>query len=154
LGGRDAGRKTVLAYYPVDKAENPERKQDISDATIAHIREDYQKKAVPEGKASFGSQWSEYGPVEVVVGTGRARCRACGQKIAKGVTALAWAEDMGGSGSFTATRIQMHAEPCVVSANPPTISELKIGLRHAKAAGDREAVAALSAELKRLRGGR
>ncbi len=101
--------------------------QDISDATISRIREDYLKKAAADGRTSFGSQYAEYGPVDVVVGTGRARCRACGEKIAKGVTALAWLEDMGGSGSFTATRIQMHAEPCRhedKTSNPPKLLTL------------------------------
>ncbi len=41
----------------------------------------------------------------------------------------------------------------VVSDNPPTIKELQLGLGRAKAAGDKEAAAALRAEIRRLRGG-
>lgn len=76
------------------------------------VRADFIKKALPEGKTQFTSSRAEYGPVDVIVATGRANCKCCGRKIKKGETALAWAEDMGGSGSFTATRIQIHAQPC------------------------------------------
>lgn len=56
----------------------------------------------------FWRQW--YGGVESVIGTGKARCRICGRVIARGSAAFRVAHDFHGSGSYTATMIQAHAD--------------------------------------------
>lgn len=55
---------------------------------------------------------TEFGTVEIIKATGRATCRCCGQRIAKGVEALRFPYDFTGSGSWTAQDIQIHAEHC------------------------------------------
>jgi hypothetical protein len=50
----------------------------------------------------------EYGGVREVVASGRATCRCCGQKIAKGVPALTFAWDFDSCGSWTATTVSIH----------------------------------------------
>jgi hypothetical protein len=54
----------------------------------------------------------EYGYRETVVGSGRAICRVCGQKILKGQVAYRFPWDISGCGSFTATNVQIHADDC------------------------------------------
>ena len=53
-----------------------------------------------------------YGSVENVIGTGRATCRVCLYKIAKGESAVRAYVDTIGSGSWTAVLVQAH-ERCV-----------------------------------------
>lgn len=50
----------------------------------------------------------QYGAPEVILGTGRATCRCCGQRIAAGTESLRFAWDFHGSGSWTAQEIQIH----------------------------------------------
>lgn len=57
----------------------------------------------------------QYGAPEVILGTGRAACRCCGQRIAKGAESLRFAWDFNGSGSWTAQEIQIHR----VCPSPP-----------------------------------
>lgn len=47
-----------------------------------------------------------------VVASGRATCRACGERIAKGEPAIRVAHDFHGSGSFTLTTVYLHAGAC------------------------------------------
>lgn len=54
----------------------------------------------------------EYGEVEVLPGTGRARCRVCGKKISKAETAIKFEWDFTGCGSWTLTTCQIHKKPC------------------------------------------
>lgn len=54
----------------------------------------------------------EYGVLEHVEASGRARCKACGQKIAKGEPCLRFAWDFRGCGSWTAQTVHMHAAAC------------------------------------------
>jgi hypothetical protein len=51
---------------------------------------------------------SLYSSVDKKIATGRATCRCCGQKIAKGEVALYFAYDFTGSGSYTAVWCWMH----------------------------------------------
>lgn len=56
----------------------------------------------------------EYGVVERgIATTGRATCRCCGQRIAKGEEVLRFPWDFAKCGSFTATNVQIHAAACV-----------------------------------------
>ena len=56
------------------------------------------------------------GEVALVIGTGRARCRQCGQLIARGVEALATVYDFGGGGlagdPWTGVEIKIHKRDC------------------------------------------
>lgn len=54
----------------------------------------------------------EYGELEQATATGRARCRSCGQKIAKGAPELRFFWDFTGSGSWTAVEVHIHRENC------------------------------------------
>jgi hypothetical protein len=47
-------------------------------------------------------------PFEPGVGTGRGTCRACGEKIAKGVDCLKGSYDFAGGGSWTSTTCSIH----------------------------------------------
>jgi hypothetical protein len=68
---------------------------------------------VPQVGDEFdSSSITEYGSVDVVLGTGRATCRHCGQKIKKGEEALKFHHDFTGSGSWTAQSVQIHRTPC------------------------------------------
>lgn len=70
----------------------------------AQIR-DQAARASSSGPVEYG------GPPERISGTGRACCRQCGQRIAKGVPAVRFFWDFGGCGSFTATAAQIHENP-------------------------------------------
>ena len=54
----------------------------------------------------------EYGALERVTGTGRARCRCCGKKIAKGERELRFYWDFNGCGSWTAVECHVHEKDC------------------------------------------
>lgn len=54
----------------------------------------------------------EYGVRRTEIATGRATCRVCGKKIAKGEVAYAFPWDITGYGSNTATTIHIHAGAC------------------------------------------
>lgn len=53
-----------------------------------------------------------YGDVEIITATGRATCRQCGEKIAKGVRAIKGAYDFNGMGGWTACDVQIHLADC------------------------------------------
>ena len=53
----------------------------------------------------------QYGVLDRGAASGRATCRACGRKIARGERALMFCWDFHGSGSYTATIVWMH-EKC------------------------------------------
>lgn len=54
---------------------------------------------------------------EAGVATGRARCRACGEPIAKGEQALVGYYDFSGNyGSWTSVRIWIHQNECQANA--------------------------------------
>ena len=81
----------------------------------------YQMKKATNEIAKDPSKASEYeltftegiGPKpEIVVSTGRATCRFCGKKIAKGARALKFFHDFNGCGSWTAVEIQVHLDGC------------------------------------------
>jgi hypothetical protein len=59
-----------------------------------------------------GGQYIEYGCLELVTATGRATCKECGQKIAKGMMSLRFYWDFKGSGSWTAQASQIHFLDC------------------------------------------
>jgi hypothetical protein len=48
---------------------------------------------------------------EIITATGRATCRSCGQRLAKGEKAIRFYEDQGG-GSWTALCMQIHFDHC------------------------------------------
>lgn len=50
----------------------------------------------------------QYGGLDRCTATGRATCRGCGRRIAKGERALVFAWDFHGSGSYTATVVWLH----------------------------------------------
>ena len=54
----------------------------------------------------------DYGVIEAKIGTGRATCRECGEKIAKGKNAIQFCYDFTGCGSWTVVEIQIHVESC------------------------------------------
>jgi hypothetical protein len=54
-----------------------------------------------------------YGSLDREVATGRAHCRACGEKIEKGDFALKFGYDFYGSGSHTCIVIFLHDSPCI-----------------------------------------
>ncbi len=68
-----------------------------------------------DGRRTFNCWAIEYGQPEIVVATGRARCRCCGQKIAKGETVLKFSYDFHGCGSWTAQTVHMHVSGCETS---------------------------------------
>jgi len=55
---------------------------------------------------------TEFGIVEIIPATGRATCRVCGKKIAKGSKAVKFMWDFTGSGSWTLIECQIHLEEC------------------------------------------
>lgn len=54
----------------------------------------------------------EYGDIERVIATGRARCRSCGNKIIKGSPEIRFYWDFRGCGSWTAVECHIHQEDC------------------------------------------
>lgn len=55
----------------------------------------------------------QYGAIERgLKATGRARCRCCGERIAKGADEVRFYWDFTGSGSWTAVECHIHAAPC------------------------------------------
>jgi hypothetical protein len=79
-----------------------DRSRLLTDGQVKSIRE-----ALPK------QSWLiEYGTLEFVVATGRAKCRACGKKIAKGERCLRFAWDFHACGSFTAQTVHMHEQEC------------------------------------------
>ena len=52
----------------------------------------------------------EFGDLEFVTSSGRAICKACGQKITKGQPAAKFMWDFTGSGRWTAQEIQIHKD--------------------------------------------
>lgn len=77
------------------------------------IIESYQitrmRRAIAE--RDFNSSAFPYG-ADAAIGSGRATCRACGQKIAKGDPCVRFAWDYQGSGSWTAIVSCIHATDC------------------------------------------
>lgn len=57
------------------------------------------------------------GPPELRIATGRARCRVCGERIAKGEQCVYVVHDFQGSGSFTAIACYLHAHDCSEKAH-------------------------------------
>jgi len=74
----------------------------LQDWTARQIREDF----AASGRSSL-IQYGDDRPQQIV-GTGRAVCRHCGEKIAKGSPALQFAWDFNACGSWTATTVQIH----------------------------------------------
>lgn len=62
-------------------------------------------------RGDFGSNATPYGS-EMTIGTGRATCRACGEKIERDVSCIKFAWDYQGSGSWTAIVSFLHAHDC------------------------------------------
>jgi hypothetical protein len=54
-----------------------------------------------------------YGEIDVITGSGRAVCRACGRRIAKGERALKIGVDFTGHGSWTVIEVQIHDRDCL-----------------------------------------
>lgn len=73
----------------------------ISSWKAANIREKFANNGSPE-----------YGVIEEKIGTGRATCRECGNKIAKGEKSLQFCYDFTGCGSWTVVEVQIHLKPC------------------------------------------
>ena len=85
----------------------------LSRYSVEHIREHCKVwRLEHDGRKTFSSHVIEYGQPEIVTATGRARCRCCGQKIAKDETALKFFFDFNGCGSWTAQEVQMHVSGC------------------------------------------
>ena len=59
----------------------------------------------------FWTEWSTTSEGEVVVASGRARCRVCSEKIKKGDASLKVFMDQGG-GTWSAVHWHLHQEPC------------------------------------------
>jgi len=77
------------------------------------VRGVYEPIRLPRGNeiAALG-YLTDMGTLEVVEATGRAVCRCCGEKIAKGDLAIQYFYDFTGSGSWTAVKVQIHARAC------------------------------------------
>jgi len=77
------------------------------------VRGVYEPARLPRGNeiAALG-YLTDMGTLEVVEATGRAVCRCCGEKIAKGELAIQYFYDFTGSGSWTAVKVQIHAGAC------------------------------------------
>lgn len=56
--------------------------------------------------------WWYRGMGEIVKASGRATCRACGERIAKGAPALAFYYNFNNDNPFTDTKVYIHAAPC------------------------------------------
>ena len=69
-------------------------------------------KRSPEGEEHYTSTWVEYGVIKRAVGTGRATCRCCGLKIARGAPTLTFPWDFHACGSWTATQATIHFDAC------------------------------------------
>ncbi len=86
----------------------------LSKYAVARIRESI-------GRYKKDGHWYfpqiEYGTPEFVTSSGRARCRCCGEKIAKGEEELKFAYDFHGCGSWTATESHMHTNGCTPAAS-------------------------------------
>lgn len=70
---------------------------------------------------------TQYGDAEMVVGTGRATCRDCGERILKGTGAIKICEDFTGNGGWTAQDVSIHMLPCTDRAHKHTPRELEAG---------------------------
>lgn len=79
-----------------------------------HRIERYEAESLWRGRHPQGAEYG--GPPTIQIGTGRARCRACGQRIARGDGAVLWAHDYQGSGSWTAIQSYIHASNCLDQA--------------------------------------
>ena len=54
----------------------------------------------------------DYGDLTYAIASGRARCRACGEKINRGDRCLSFVHDFAGSGSWTGVQCYMHENTC------------------------------------------
>lgn len=82
---------------------------------IAEWRRRFEESAPPDlylGYRGESPTREGYAYTTVTAGTGRAVCRSCGQRIAKGDLALKSVWDFHGSGSYTTVDVQIHAAPC------------------------------------------
>jgi hypothetical protein len=78
----------------------------LTDWETARVREDFDKSN------PNSPRFVEFGILEPLVATGRATCRACGQRIAKGEPSAKFAWDFNGCGSWTAQEIHIHRFQC------------------------------------------
>lgn len=68
---------------------------------------------IRETAGTSGTGPVQYGSIEHgLKATGRARCRCCGDKIAKGTDEIRFYWDFNGCGSWTAVECHIHASPC------------------------------------------
>ena len=65
-----------------------------------------------EGVAHNSAIDSYMAKAEKITASGRAFCRCCGLKIAKGESALKFPWDLGGCGSWTSADCYIHSQPC------------------------------------------
>jgi hypothetical protein len=79
---------------------------------ITKSEAEYLRKDVAGVDICHSPRGTEYGVVEVVIGTGRATCRVCGCKIIKGERAVKFEWDFTGNGSWTLTTCQIHETEC------------------------------------------
>jgi hypothetical protein len=77
---------------------------------MKHFIERWEYTKLLAGKHPQGAEYG--GRPEREEATGRARCRSCGQRIAKGAPVIRWAHDYQGSGSWTAIQSFVHADDC------------------------------------------
>jgi len=75
------------------------------------IADEIRRDAKQARRGRFWTQWSTTSEGEICTATGRARCRCCGEKIAKGLVALRVFSDRG-AGTWTAVWEYLHAEGC------------------------------------------
>ena len=78
---------------------------------LKHWMLPWEAKMAREHHSSRGNA-SEYGKSEVRAATGRATCRCCGLRVAKGEPALHFAWDFHGSGSWTLSPACLHWWAC------------------------------------------
>ena len=90
---------------------------------ISHDECEYARRNVARIAEETGEGWEKrlgalsfsrdgLGDVEIVDGTGRARCRQCGERIRKGERAIKGYYDFNGCGSWTAVTVQIHLHDC------------------------------------------
>lgn len=101
-GTNDAGIKLVPSYY-------------------LRIVRDAARAATPnqivQGRTS-SHELDLDGDVEFKTESGRATCRCCGEKIAKGSTGLVFRYDFTGRGNYAATNCHIHDYDCSSKSTP------------------------------------
>jgi hypothetical protein len=69
----------------------------------------------------------EYGSLENWTLLRSAVCRCCGETMPKGTKTLSFGFDFSGGGSWTATKVYIHAEPCEPAKNPAAVALGSLG---------------------------